>query len=346
MWYTHWNRPTSELNHNFYPPKEVFQLIYADHEAAAHETPTRFSFLYIIFLDKSMFPLWLDRSLVGSKPPVMTQVDMAQNNMLEFGKEIVKAASGRPFFRSISHWVVMLWRWAIPAIGCNAWSLKAHLAYVDKIVHLSVKESMKSNMGMHISMLYDELERQEWMERTRKGDNSLDSLQKLEIEAGKIDERLLEAAKTKLPGVLEACADISSASSAPAQMGPPGFPQWSQDAMRQHNEMISQVGQRSEASEAVLTANCGELLDRVDALESSGSRTSGGAGGWGRGNFKGGGKGDKGKGKGAKTRQRNERQQTRSKNYNGGGWDAPPIKRKGDSRGNGNGGGGRTFKRR
>ena len=208
-----------DLSHHFYPPKEVFQLIYSDHEAAVHETPPRFSFLYINLLDKSMFPLWFDRSLVGSKPPVMTQVDMAQNNMLEFGKEIVKAASGRPFFRSISHWVVMMWRWAIPAIGCNAWSLKAQLAYVDKIVHLSVKESMKSNMGMYISMLYDELERQEWMERTRKGDKSLDSLQKLEVEAGKIDERLLEAAKTKLPGVLEACADMSSASSAPAHMG-------------------------------------------------------------------------------------------------------------------------------
>ena len=166
-----------DLSHHFYPPKEVFQLIYSDHEAAVHETPPRFSFLYINLLDKSMFPLWFDRSLVGSKPPVMTQVDMAQNNMLEFGKEIVKAASGRPFFRSISHWVVMMWRWAIPAIGCNAWSLKAQLAYVDKIVHLSVKESMKSSMGMYISMLYDELERQAWMERTRKGDTSLNSLE-------------------------------------------------------------------------------------------------------------------------------------------------------------------------
>ena len=74
----------------------------------------------------------------------------------------------------------MLWRWAVAAISCGGWSLKAQIAYFDKIVHLSVKESMASAQGIWIALLYEELERQEWMERTRKGDDTLNSLAKLE----------------------------------------------------------------------------------------------------------------------------------------------------------------------
>ena len=67
-------------------------------EVAKAEAPPRFSFLYIHLMDKSMFPMWFDKGLTGAMAPMLEQVDMAGlKNMLEFGREIVRAGSGRSF---------------------------------------------------------------------------------------------------------------------------------------------------------------------------------------------------------------------------------------------------------
>ena len=89
----------------------------------------------------------------------------------------------------------------------------------------------------------------------RKAHVSLNSMDKLEIEAGKIDERLLEAAKTKLPGVLQTCNGIDAPSPARGgQQQPSGsassLKDWTRDAMRHQTDMIQQLsGNREEKAQ-------------------------------------------------------------------------------------------------
>ena len=110
------------LQFGLQPPVSLVQTLAADKEAADRESPKRLSFVYVNFLTKAMLPLWLTVASVGAKTQTSTSLGAAsmQKTMVDFGREVMKATTGRPFFRNLEHWMVVCWKWAasIPGMIC------------------------------------------------------------------------------------------------------------------------------------------------------------------------------------------------------------------------------------
>ena len=90
------------LQFGLQPPVNLVQTLAADKEAADRETPKRLSFVYVNFLTKAMLPLWLTLASVGAKTQISTSFGAAsmQKTMVDFGREVMKATTGKPFFRT------------------------------------------------------------------------------------------------------------------------------------------------------------------------------------------------------------------------------------------------------
>ena len=112
-------------------------------------------------------------------------------------------------------------RWGTAAILVGQWTLCLLLTHIDTIMHLSERETVRNaRVGSSIAMFYCELRRQSWDERTRQGDPSLTTIKMVEREALRVDEGLLEVARTRVGTVLRR-AGLSGPPEAMPQL-PPG----------------------------------------------------------------------------------------------------------------------------
>ena len=77
------------------------------------------------------------------------------------------------------------------------------LTHVDTILHMAEKEVAKTGtFAASVAFFYCELRTRSWAERTRQGDRSLVSLTNLEHVTSRIDEYILDIARTKIVQVL------------------------------------------------------------------------------------------------------------------------------------------------
>ena len=129
-----------------------------------------------------------------------------------------------------------------------------------RVNYLCVRETGKSAQVMAIAILYDELVSPDWMERSKKAYTTMNEMAKLKFETGKIDNILLEAAKTRLPGVLQTCNDVGSESPAPQRSSglASSLLDWTTDAKAMHHQsdMLSDMMRNREGADNVCTNEC------------------------------------------------------------------------------------------
>ena len=264
------------LQFGLQPPVSLVQTLAADKEAADRESPKRLSFVYVNFLTKAMLPLWLTVASVGAKTQTSTSLGAAsmQKTMVDFGREVMKATTGRPFFRNLEHWVVVCWKWAVAAIAVETWSLVAQLAYIDTICHIAARESQRKGMeklGHLVALFYEEKQREQWAERARAGDPTLEKLSQLEVEAAKINESLLEAAKTQFTPMLETCEGFQEIMEPSAPSGGSGsVSDTISSALEHQTSVLDQLNKNQSLASKQLVENQTDLQRRTAALESNG----------------------------------------------------------------------------
>ena len=146
------------------------------------------------------------------------------------------------------------------------------LTHINTIMHLSERETVRNaRVGSSIAMFYCELRRQSWDERTRQGDPSLTTIKMVEKEALRVDEGLLEVARTRVGSVLRR-AGLSGHPEAMLQLPPGEMPSSVQAKLDAAKTALHKRGQdevRAKAREQE------ELQQRLKSIrESSGDYRS------------------------------------------------------------------------
>ena len=163
----------------------------------------RLPFTYLNLPAARMLPGWLPEDSTsgrGHDDEVYTGLDPVSR----LGSAMEKATGKRRFFRRTSQWTITMLRVGAALVGCGQWTWVMLFVHIDCILHLVERESIRnSRLGPSTALLYDELRRLNWETRTRQGDPLLTSLQDLEKEAARVDEALLEIARTRVQSVLK-----------------------------------------------------------------------------------------------------------------------------------------------
>ena len=103
----------------------------------------------------------------------------------------------------VSHWQMVFMRFACIQAAYGQFSMVAALLHLDTICHLVEKETIRSGQaGTGIALLYEEMVRRSWADRSRRRDPMVASVQHLEFLAARVDENILSEARTRIGSVL------------------------------------------------------------------------------------------------------------------------------------------------
>ena len=191
------------LPHHLQGGAKVYQILAADVAAARLETPPRLSFCFVSLTCDEIFPGWISSEAVGGKANLQPEMLMGEDYVSKFGQALNKVGGKSRFFRKTGQWLLALLRWSTIAIATWQWSQVAMFTHVDTILHMVEKEVAKTGkLAASVAIFYCELLRRSWAERTRQGDITLVTLADLEHETSRIDEYILDIARTKIVQVL------------------------------------------------------------------------------------------------------------------------------------------------
>ena len=177
------------LPHHMRPDSKVYQVLWADSEAARAECPARFAFTYISLCDDHLLPGWLPVEMVGGKTELEYDGIEGPDMIAKMATTLAKAGRNKGFFRKTSHYMLCVTRWAGVAVGVGQWSWTCHEGHMETITHLIERESIRcGQIGTWIAKLYCEFRRSSWAQRCRQRDPSLMDIAALERETLLIDE--------------------------------------------------------------------------------------------------------------------------------------------------------------
>ena len=124
--------------------------------------------------------------------------------MLKIATAVLKAEGKTRFFRKFDHWMFAFQRYAPAAIAAEQWSAVAILNPIDTVCHLAERENAKNpRMGTAISLHYEALVWRSLDSRCRNSDLEITGLSKIKEIVLKVDEHILEIARTKIMAILQ-----------------------------------------------------------------------------------------------------------------------------------------------
>ena len=187
----------------------VWQLLQAECEEA--KRLGRKPFCYVDLTVSAFLPGWVPPEAVGAKANYGVSGDFcldprATAQTLGSLGSALKAATQIPrFFRSISQWVAAFMRYAPVAVSLGHAKLIDLFVHVDVVLKLA-EDARARGHTPYVAILYDDLVRRSWAQRTLQKDPDLD----LSKECCKVNKAVLECATSRINQVLDSAGLLRS----------------------------------------------------------------------------------------------------------------------------------------
>ena len=191
----------ANLRHHLQVASKVFKLLLCDTQAANLESRTPFTFIDLTHQDILM--PWLPTDACSGRND---EADLTgRTDMLSKIATAVQRAEGKTrFFRKFNHWILAFQRYAPAAIAAEQWSQVATLNHLDTISHLAERETGRNaRLGTAVALHYEALFRRSLDARCRNLDPEITGLTKIEDMLLKVDEHILEIARTRIMTTLQ-----------------------------------------------------------------------------------------------------------------------------------------------
>ena len=191
----------ANLRHHLQVASKVFKLLLCDTQAANLESRIPFTFIDLTHQDILM--PWLPTDACSGRND---EADLTgRTDMLSKIATAVQRAEGKTrFFRKFNHWIFAFQRYAPAAIAAEQWSQVATLNHLDTISHLAERETGRNaRLGTAVALHYEALFRRSLDARCRNFDPEITSLTKIEDMLLKVDEHILEIARTMIMTTLQ-----------------------------------------------------------------------------------------------------------------------------------------------
>ena len=107
------------------PDQMLWDLLWADTDAARNSTPRRFPFVYVEFAEPKCFVEWMSPSMVGGTErfdlEMQVQCDETKT-ITEIGREVDRMRAPRKAFRQWRHYTSVFWHitmWFLALLKLN-----------------------------------------------------------------------------------------------------------------------------------------------------------------------------------------------------------------------------------
>lgn len=195
----------------------LWQDMHRDTEQAKAAIPQKTPLTFVDLTAKALLPIYTSPDAVGGRRELDAdnahldgQMDTSSLSKLTAA---LRSATATPrFIRNATLWMMVILRFAVVAVATQQWTWVAvinHMSMVGQIMEIHRVEM--GGKAQYLGILYDELARIFWSERAERRDPEM-LLEKVTAEP---DKNILEAAKSRLAGVLEAAGLHNVARKAP-----------------------------------------------------------------------------------------------------------------------------------
>jgi len=229
---------------------------------AQGEQPARSAFTFVDLTGRETLPVWLPQAvLTTGRPtdPALLGISTPPDQLKQLMAALCAATSAPRAFTSLGQWHAAWRRYAPVAVATKqlSWVAKAqHEEVVDRLY----EDERAAGRNPLVSLIYDEVARQEWARRAAMRDPTFD----MEVLTLKRDDLLLEAARSRLASSTTARASTpglgaGSAESAVAKQeeAAAAFARRANDASKQlakSQEQLARQQQQAAASAAAAVA--------------------------------------------------------------------------------------------